>query len=166
MKGWSYGVICVVAALLMGSQAHAQQCPAGITNPLQLLDGTTWTFSTRSANVISNGDASVGFFKPKFVPTNSFDNQGVLTITETVDQIMTLGQVTRLAHVSGRYQVYADCSGGELMFMLSNQSVQFEFVFANNFSEIYMMSDSITTPALQAQVQGFNEILVGTAVRM
>lgn len=166
MKGWSYSVICMVAALLVGPEARAQQCPAGITNPLQLLDGTTWTFSTESANFNSNGDASVGFFKPKFVPTNSFNQQGVLTITETVNQIMTLGRVTRLAQVSGRYIVYPDCSGGELMFMLSNQSVQYEFVFANNFSEIFMMSDSITTPALQSQVQSFNEILVGTAVRM
>jgi len=165
MRRWFLCVFSALAALLTGTHAQAQQCPAGITNPLQLLDGTTWTFSTQSANPISNGDGSVGYFKAKFVPSNAFNQQGVLTITETVNQIMTLGSVTRLAQVSGRYIVYPDCSGGELMFMLSNQAVQFEFVFGNNFSEIYMMSDSISTQALQV-VQSFNEILVGTAVRM
>jgi hypothetical protein len=161
MKGWSYSVVCMVAALLVGSEARAQQCPAGITNPLQLLDGTTWTFSTESSNFNPTGDASVGFFTAHFVPANPASEQGVLAITETVNQIMTTGTVTRLAHVSGRYQVYPDCSGGELMFMLSNQAVQFEFVFANNFSEIFMMSDS-----LQGTPLSVFEILVGTAVRM
>ena len=161
MKGWSVSVICVLAVLLMGAPAHAQVCPAGITNPLLLLDGTTWTFSTESSNFNPTGDASVGFFTAHFDPTRPFSSQGVLTITETVNQFMTTGTVTRLAHVSGRYQVYPDCSGGELMFMLSNQAVQFEFVFANNFSEIFMMSDQ-----LQGTPVSFLEILVGTAVRM
>lgn len=187
MKRWSFSAFCALAVLLVGVQAQAQQCPAGITNPLQLLDGTSWTFSTEAANFSPPGDASEGYFKAKFVPTNAFNQQGVLTIVETVNQVLTTGQVTRLAQVSGTYSIYPNCSGGVLTFMLSNQPVQFEFVFANNFTEIYMMSESslpvkvvesIATGAVTCQsnvccdndgckvVMTLYEILVGTAVMM
>ena len=128
--------ICILAALSFAPLAQAQQCPAGLTNPLQLIDGTTWSFHLESP-AYNSESAAVGIFKASFVPATS---SGVLTITETVNQMGT--QITRLATVSGRYLIYPDCSGGELMFMLSNQPVQLEIVFGRSFSLMRLLTDS------------------------
>jgi hypothetical protein len=129
-------VICILAALPFAPLAQAQQCPAGLTNPLQLIDGTTWSFHLESP-AFSSANAAVGIFKASFVPTNPLS--GVLTIRETVNQ--NGSQLTRLATVSGRYQIYPDCSGGELLFMLGTQPLQLEFVFGQNFSLMRLLTD-------------------------
>ena len=159
MKTLSFSVLCILTVLLLATQAQAQSCPAGITNPLQLLTGATWTFSTEASQFIPPGSALQGYFTASISPTG----QGVLRIVETVNQLMTLGTITRDAQVSGRYQVYGDCSGGELMFMLNNYAVQYEFVFVNGFSELYLLSEQIS---IQGCGNPLIEIQVGTAVKM
>jgi len=138
MKTSFAAVICILAALSMAPTASAQQCPAGLGNPLQLIDGTTWAFHLESPGFPS-ANAAVGIFKASFVPSNPFASQGVLTIRETVNQNGV--QITRLANVSGRYLIYPDCSGGELLFMLGGQPLQIEFVFGQNFGLMRLLSD-------------------------
>jgi hypothetical protein len=136
-KTFFVAVLCILAALSFAPLAQAQ-CPAGLANPLQLIDGTTWAFQLESP-AFSSANAAVGIFKPHFVPTNPPSEQGVLAITETVNQNGTL--VTRLAHIAGRYIIYPDCTGGELFFMLSNQPLQLEFVFGQGFSLMRLLTD-------------------------
>jgi hypothetical protein len=134
-------VLCILAALSFAPLAQAQ-CPAGLVNPLALIDGTVWAFHLESP-AFASSSAAVGIFKPHFVPTNPFASQGVLTVTETVNQAQFgLGTViTRLANVSGRYIIYPDCSGGELFINLSNMPVQLEFVFGQGFSLMRLLTD-------------------------
>ena len=158
MKILSLCALCVLTVMLLATQAQAQSCPVGITNPLQILDGTTWTFSTEASQFGPTGSALQGHFTASI---NAF-GQGVLNVVETVNQLMTTGVITRDANVSGRFQVYSDCSGGELMFMFSGFAVQYEFVFAGHFTELYLLSDSININGVQNPLI---EIQVGTAVR-
>ena len=156
-------VLCILAALSFAPLAQAQ-CPAGITNPLQLIDGTVWSFHLESP-AFNSASAAVGIFKPHFVPTNPFASQGVLTITETVNQspFGAFGtQITRLANVSGRYIIYPDCSGGELFINLSNMPVQLEFVFGQGFSLMRLLTDGDASTQLTAN--GF-QVLSGAARR-
>ena len=150
--------IYILAALSFAPLAGAQQCPAGLTNPLQLIDGTTWSFHLESP-AFNSENAAVGIFKASFVPTNPFT--GVLAITETVNQ--NGSQLTRLAQVSGRYIVYADCSGGELLFMLGLQPVQLEFVFGQNFSQMRLLTDGDASTEINNTL-GF-QVLNGQAKR-
>jgi len=105
-------------------------CPAG--DPAQLIQGSTWAFQTITGEAALNGSASVGTFRGLA--------NGQLQITETVS---TGGYIMRGAQHSGRYEVYADCSGGQLMFMLNRAFVQLEFVFQSNFEEMYLVSETL-----------------------
>ena len=123
-------------------------CPAGLTNPLQLLSGVMWSFRTYTAqqefNVgqIRDWSASVGMFTPF-----TLGSLGLLNGVETINNTSFRGgQVTRLAPISGRYQVYPDCTGGEIMLMNrgSASPLQLEFVYSSpNFDELLFMSDSV-----------------------
>jgi len=144
MKTLTFTMCFLLAVLLLASQAQAQQCPAGLTNPLQMIDGQTWVFETRAADYLPNGMSSVGFFKAQYL-TSPYPH-GVLTVTESVNGSVLGGfpqYLTRLANIPGAYQVYPDCSGGQLSFNLNQQAVQWEFVFANGFTEMYMTSMSL-----------------------
>jgi hypothetical protein len=118
--------------------AAMAQCPAGLANPLYLLDGTNWAFQ---ASENFNGEGLVGTFKATVKPpagTNPFYT-GVLAITETEN---TSGSVNRLLTATGKYQIYPDCTGGELLFNVNGHVFQFEFVFVNGRTEMYFVSDS------------------------
>jgi hypothetical protein len=150
MRSFAVCLCCVVAALFLVPQAQGQQCPAAFPNPLQLIDGQTWAFQTGAGDFGPIGMASIGTFKAQYVPAgadpkNPFPH-GVLTVNESVNG-STLGggpqSLTRLASITGRYQIYWDCSGGQLSFMLNQQAIQWEFVFASGFTEMYMTSQSL-----------------------
>ena len=127
-------------------------CPAGV-NPLQVMAGTTWVFRTYS-NYLSGdgygppqiGSASVGYFT-----AGVSNGLGVLSAVETTNDA---DQITRLQQESGRYIVYPDCSGGEIMLMNRAVPVQLEFVFIGpNFDDMFLLSDS-TTPQPGVNIQG------------
>jgi hypothetical protein len=131
-------------AVLTGSALPAPAaCPASVAgNPLNLLNGTQWQYRLSQQYLYAPGDASIGSFKP-FVSNGA----GFLTATETSNT--TTGFVTRLAPESGRYQVYPDCSGGEIMLMnRAPGSVQLEYVFAgSNFEQMFLLNDNAPDPA-------------------
>jgi hypothetical protein len=123
----------------------AAGCPAGIGNSLNLIAGMVWSFETAN-NYFNNFTASTGLFFPTTV-----NGAGVLSGTETVSGSI-LSQTIRQNHITGRFQVYNDCSGGEIMIMNRGvtgargiggaQGLQMEFVFAGpNYSTLYMLND-------------------------
>lgn len=128
----------VIAMAIVALPVQAQSCPGGLTNSLQILDGTTWVFVTQSASERA-GQASIGRFTAKYVPATSSSPfaRGVLSITQTLNQD---GSIAGATGIAGRYSISADCSGGVLMFMLGGQQIQYEFVFTNNFTEMYLVA--------------------------
>jgi len=120
-------------------------CPAGLGDPLNIINGTTWSFRTFAGYFRGPGSASVGMFSPV-----NLGGSGRLTGTETISY-GGQGPIVRGAQLSGRYIIYPDCSGGEIMLMNRGNpvpSLQLEFVFVGpNFSEMYMINDSFTPVA-------------------
>jgi hypothetical protein len=117
-------------------------CLAGLTNPLELIAGTTWGF--RAQDFVAG---SVGIFTASISA-----GSGVLAVSET--ETFATGNVVRLAQGAGRYQVYSDCSGGELLFNIGGIATQYEFVFVDGGNEMFMVSDSLID---NAAANGFNE---------
>jgi hypothetical protein len=126
--------ICIATASLLAGHAAAQ-CPSTITNPLNLISGTTWAFLTEDGQV---GDATVGIFTATAeIPTRSTALAGVLSITETFNNGDTIGnRVTG----TGSYQIYPDCSGGLLTFKLAANGYEYAFVFAPGGTEMYLVT--------------------------
>ena len=127
-------------------------CPAGLGNPLNILNGTNWSFRTYSAYyAFGPGSASVGVFSPVIT-----SGAGRLTGTETINY-GSFGPIVSHAQLSGRYIIYPDCSGGEIMLMNRGNPVpylQMEFVFAGpDFGEMFMLNDSISNS--QSVVAGY-----------
>ena len=143
MKRLLLAMICFIAVSLIALPAAAQ-CPA---NPLSLIDGQTWVYQTAESDFLTSGSSTIGRFTASIVGVTAAtpNGRGALTVTQTLVDTGTSGTptVTRLATASGRYIVYPDCSGGELMFMLGGYAVQYEFVFLGGFTEMYLVSDSL-----------------------
>lgn len=100
-------------------------CPAGVTNPLQVL---TDTFAF-TAHGIANGTYYIaGTFAPA---------AGLLSITASSD---LGGSVTRFESDTGSYTVYPDCSGGQFTYNLSSRPIQYDFWFVFGFKELYFIS--------------------------
>ncbi|MBY0503643.1 MAG: hypothetical protein K2X03_07030 [Bryobacteraceae bacterium] len=137
MRNSVFGVC--FSAMLLASQAAMAQCPnpQAAANPLSLITNRTWTFTTQAADFGPNGAGSAG----RFTATGS-GTSGLLTITGSFSD--GNGGVTRVTSMSGRFQVSADCSGGQLSFSFSDQAIQYEFVFASNFSELYLVSTTLS----------------------
>jgi hypothetical protein len=56
---------------------------------------------------------------------------------------------------SGRYTVYNDCSGGEVMFMAQGFAIQVEFVFSRtDGSEMFMLADDLSSSSLRHPYSG------------
>jgi hypothetical protein len=130
------------AVVLTGNALPAPSaCPAGVA-PLDLVNNTKWSFRLAQQYVYAPGDSSVGSFKG-FLSAGG----GLLTATETTTTAS--GLVTRLAPESGRYQVYGDCSGGEIMLMnRAPGAVQLEFVFVGaGFNEMFLLNDNAANRA-------------------
>jgi hypothetical protein len=99
--------------------------------PPALLTGT-WSFVAEDY-----ASAAVGILNAQFGSTTRApgDITGLLSGTETTSgEFFTQVQ----ASVSGNYQMYSDCSGGELNFN-SGAATSYAFVFAG-LNEIYMVS--------------------------
>jgi hypothetical protein len=130
----------IIAMVFVVPAAQACDCPAGLASPLQLIDGQTWVFHTQSGGN-PFGQASIGKFTAKYnPPTTSVPYaRGTLVVSET---LIHAGAVTRLAGIAGRYIIYPDCSGGEIMIMLAGQQIQYEFVFANGFTEMFLLNET------------------------
>ncbi len=100
-------------------------CPA---QTLQALAGT-WVFSFNGFRFPPTTFlASAG----RFVATVGVDRGGnptgvlALSVTSSLD-----GSPVRREQDAGRFQVNADCSGGQLIFNLSSRPVQFDFFFTS-----------------------------------
>src|SRR5689334_13784988 len=89
------------------------QCPAGITNTLQLLVGK-WTYSVTgvvpalSGPLASEPFIAAGQFVASFGSDRNGNPRGVLAIAQSSNRN---GQVTRLESDAGTYQIFPDCSG-------------------------------------------------------
>lgn len=124
-------------------------CPAGVTNPLTLLNGNT-TFSAHGIESPFGGNLQLTGF-PNYAiagvwnATTGLDRGGntvgglAITATSTLG---VEGSVARLEADAGRHQANADCSGGTLHFNLSSRPVQFDFWYADGFQRMYFISTS------------------------
>jgi hypothetical protein len=140
MKKYTLAAASMLAAFISVPAAMAQ-CPAGLATPLSILDGTNWAFQ---ATEDFAGEGIIGDLKFTVKPpagTNPFFT-GVLNISTTIN---ASGNITRGIVSQGKYQVYDDCSGGEILFNVQDHSFQFEFVFLSGRTEMYFVSDSTST---------------------
>jgi hypothetical protein len=130
-------LMLVATALITLGQAQAA-CPAGLTNPNQLLDSTNWAFLTRDAF-----DGDIGTFSASATSTNPF--AGKLTGFITSNAAEGTGGITIRAALNGGYTVNADCLGGTLLFDVNANSYQFTFVMVNQVGlppEMYLLATS------------------------
>jgi len=121
----------IVRLLLTFSAAIASwaACPAGV-NPAQIITANTWAFQLVAGDAGTIGSAAVGTFAP--LPN------GILKVVITYSNV---GVVTRRQEATARYILYPDCTGGEFLFYVNGLGFQTEFVFVNNFTQIYMVTD-------------------------
>ena len=123
-------------------------CPAGVTNPLTLLNGNS-TFSGHSVLVgpLSDLGYTIAGVWNAFTGLDRGGNTvGGLAITAT-SSLGFGGSITRQESDAGRHQANADCSGGTLHFNLSSRPVQFDFWYADGFQQLYFISTN-STPVL------------------
>lgn len=111
-------------------------CPAGITNPLQVLDAP---FAFAARGLPPNLYSISGSFVPSVGVDRANQPLGILAITATSD---INGSVTRLEQDAGRYAVYPDCSGGQFTYNLSSRPIQYDFWFVHGFRELHFISTS------------------------
>ncbi len=185
MKRWMAILPLCVLGLGLIPQSKAQ-CPAGVTNPLQVLSGT-WAFHFKGSSFDVQNAVTFSTAKPALarVPTPNaqqislssiFVSAGMFTATSGTN---SSGSPVGLLNVvdtsagfalnapqqmapssrapgrgsaphfvssneaqSGKFQIFADCSGGTLTFTSGTENVSFDFWFTNSFTEMYLVSDS------------------------
>ena len=115
-------------------------CPAGVTNPLTLLNGNS-TFSAHGIEYFFANYAIAGAWNATTGLDRGGNTVGGLAITAT-SSLGVEGSVARLEADAGRHQANADCSGGTLHFNLSSRPVQFDFWYADGFQQLYFISTS------------------------
>ena len=125
-------------------------CPAGLGNPLNILNATTWSYQLFAGyfpqgGFGGGGSASVGTLRPYVQGSLGLLKAIDTTVAETSPNDSTA--VYRLAELGGRYLIYGDCSGGEIMLMNRRPgSLQLEFVFVGtNFDEMYFLADDASS---------------------
>jgi hypothetical protein len=133
----TFALACASAALFTAPQAHAQ-CPAGTSNPLSVLVGK-WTYDMDGTAQGGVPYAAAGQFVASVDVSKVASGVGRLIVTQTASE------GARQEVDAGTYQVSADCSGGTLTFTLSQHSLQFDFFFDENFTEIRFVA---TTPGV------------------
>ena len=124
-------------------------CPAGLTNPLNLLSGP-YVFSLRSAwfapilDPTATSYAIAGRFTASTGTDRGGNPIGLLSITATSQLATgapsTTTSVTRLEADAGRFQINSDCSGGTLTFNLSSRPIQLQFYFRADLSTMDIIS--------------------------
>jgi len=156
-------------SLLTATFAYGQTCPA---DPNQLILGGPWAFQLhtgsyaaqavdmrpRPSTIDSVRDMRGTPQAPGAAAIGTFTAQPGGTLTATLTESNS-GEISRRATVSGRYQVYGDCSGGEIMIMLNGFAAQLEFVWTNNFTQMLFVSDALSPR------YGGNVVLTGNARR-
>jgi hypothetical protein len=135
-------------------------CPAGLTDPLQLLP-VRWTFTARGGSpLIQTGPvgpifnsvrgavldtglddpyAIAGFWNASVGVNRANVPVGLLAITAT-SNLGFGGSVTRREADAGSFQANANCSGGTLTFNLSSRPVQFDFWYVDGFQKLYFIA--------------------------
>jgi hypothetical protein len=112
-----FATICLLLTGLFAAPASAQCAGTpGATNPLLLLQGTSWGFRLEGSVVSGNIPvAAIGRFTATVAPNPRTPSviQGTLLTTETVNFGGTVQPI--LAQVAGTFQVDSDCNGGVLM---------------------------------------------------
>jgi hypothetical protein len=107
-------------------------CPAGTSNPLNVFAGT-WTFAMDGQAPSGTPFAAAGQFAAAVNPVNNTPT-GLVAVTQSSSTTVSMETDT------GTYQVLADCSGGSMVFNVSNQPTSFDFWFANAFNELSFVS--------------------------
>lgn len=138
-------------------------CPAGVTNPIQLLVGNSSfvargfgpqavlrrivTFSTdrRDGGGWGQEDSSYAIAGTWNASLGADPRIGRLLINATSD---LSGSITRQEFDAGSFQANADCSGGQLIFNLSSHPVQFDFWWAEGFQRLAFISTSAGVPVI------------------
>ncbi|MBY0507987.1 MAG: hypothetical protein K2X03_29005 [Bryobacteraceae bacterium] len=110
-------------------------CPAGLTNPLQLLNGPSAFLAHSIDPPPSYGIA--GLWVASTAPDRAGSTIGVLNLTATSN---LNGSITSQEGDIGRHQANADCSGGTLTFNLSSFPVQFDYWYVDGFTKLYFIS--------------------------
>jgi len=132
-------VTCVAAAFLLGGTAWAQSCPAGLTNPLNLLANTTWAFRTDDGQV---GDATVGLFTATIGTSTRGPGAGTpLGVLSVVESFNNGGFTEEQAQIPGSYTINPDCSGGNLIINSAQNGYQYQFVFNTNFTKMFLLTN-------------------------
>jgi len=152
MKSFCFlAMACMIAGFLIAPPAQAQ-CPAGLTSPLYLINGTTWTFQTAD-DVL--GDGALGTFTAQVQLPTSINPYltGILNVTMTSN---VQGQLTVQQQSVGRYQIDDNCASGELFFHAGQNAYQYAFVFFNGRMEMYMTSNNNSVGNVSAGPFGGN----------
>jgi len=141
MKSFSLSAICLIAGFIAASPAQAQ-CPGGLADPLYLINGSSWAFQTEDDFL---GDGAVGIFSAQVQLPGGKNPYltGILTLTMTTNN---QGVITVRQSAVGKYQIYPDCSGGQLFFNANQNSYQYAFVFVSGRTEMYLTSNSNDVP--------------------
>ena len=141
--------ILAVGVFTAFSLSLQAQCPAGIT-PQSLVTNITWTYHAESRDLANLGGA------PAFLGAFRGNANGSLAGSQTSN---ANGRVSRQMPIAGQWQVYNDCSGGVLQLADGNQGTTWEFVFANNYNQMFMVSD------VYLDNVGLAHVLRGTATK-
>jgi hypothetical protein len=154
MKTTLFTAICIASLSCLSNVAQAQ-CPAGLTSPLQLIDGQSWVFQTESDGN-GNGQASIGRFTAKFVqPTTALPfGRGTLAGSQTFD---VPPYVTAESAITGTYTIDPDCSGGTVGFNVSTEPSSWRFVFVNGFTEMYFAATQVTATTITNAANGIDD---------
>ena len=147
-------------------------CPA---NASLLLDPafapTGWTFTTRTATWSGGaGISAIGWLNPAYLinaadPRSRSAMRGIITTNvggrvRLDGNLVGTSSIFRNASTNGVYQVYPDCTGGNLSMMVGPFITEYEFVFADGaYSQILMVGRAQNSDYNGA----VNHILTGTA---
>ncbi len=138
-KVLSASIFCLVAGFAIAGRAQAACSGAALTNPLNLLNGTSWAFHTHDGY----GDAEIGVFTLTVQPptmTNPYTT-GVLNGTETS---VSGSLIQRGIQLTGKYQVSSDCLWGTLIF--TGTATNYQYAFVNTGTELWLVNDSRNMP--------------------
>ena len=149
----------ILAKVIKGTALRIDAQAVCPPNPYTLLEPSFspggWSFTSKSAVWTGvDGLASIGLLQASALPGDRRQQPGNLSgvVTTNVGAVDFSGRLPaignnlyRNAQVNGQYQVYPDCSGGTLSFLVGPYSVQYEFVFSDGpYSKAYLLSTLAT----------------------
>jgi hypothetical protein len=137
----TFALASVIAGVAAVPAAQAQPSCAIVTDPLILLVGT-WTFDM-DGSFPSLAPGQTAPPPPPFASAGQFTAaiqtvNGVETPTLTITRSTSTG--VSLEVISGRYQIFNDCSGGTLTVNTLSGPSKFDFWFDKFYGEIRFVS--------------------------